>query len=148
MSQTQAFPLYAVEITRGKDVITVDVPEHEVRVLKVIHDLPNAAMVAVKGPSGGLGEDQETRELPVDINEEFDRLIRTYQRVNAPNPVLIAYPGGASELARFGFGVSDGPVAQKPGSLVKKGKPDKAKKPEPAKEVPKTDPPKDDAGKK
>lgn len=128
MSELKQFPLFSVEITRGKDVITCDKPEHEIRVLRVIHDMQDAPMVKVFGPVLDADGDPETIELSPDRDAEFDRLVRTYQRVNAPNPVTAAFANGAVDLDRYGFGQASGPVVQKPGSLIKKHP-----KPKPAK---------------
>lgn len=87
--------LIDVEIDRGRDVITVAVPAHEVRVLRAIH-----------GP-------EKVREAPVQagfddtfdesVHAEYDRLSRKYRRINAPDPVRVAYPMGPEQLAEHGF---------------------------------------------
>lgn len=126
----QAFPLIAVEVIRDKNThLTVDVPEHEIAVLRAIHGDEH---VKAMGPTGGA-EDPEFIELVPDINAEWDRLNRKYRRINAPNPVEAAFPSGKDALAKLGFGTVAGAAGDKPpASMVVKHKPEKPKA-EPAK---------------
>lgn len=89
-----SLPLYAVHIDRGNDVITANKPEHEVRVLKVVH---GDKAVRVQG------EADEDGDFAANADTELARLQRTYRRINAPDPVAIAFPGGSRELVSFGF---------------------------------------------
>lgn len=88
------FKQVRVEIQRGKDVLSVHVPEHEVRVLKAVHRPEHVRAV----------EDSPYRcELPDNADGEYARLSRKYFRPNAPDAVGIAYPLGGSMLESFGF---------------------------------------------
>jgi hypothetical protein len=143
VADTKPFPLTTVLVQRSKhEVISVDVPAHEIEVLRAMYDTPELELVTIHGPAGGDADDPDTIELNPDKNAEFDRLKRRYHRVNAQNPVDLAFRGGARDLERYGFdGVRATGAArvQTPGSLVKKNKPakvDETKKAEPKKAEP------------
>lgn len=93
--ETVTLQLVEVHIDRGRDVITVDVPLHEVEVLKAVHGVSGAVRIA----------DPDTGEIDLDISAdaEIDRLQRKYRRTGAPDPVTIAFRGGARDLERHGF---------------------------------------------
>lgn len=114
MSKTLTLDVVHVEIDRGKDVITADVPEHEVPVLRAIHRAPGAVRV-----SKDLPEDvMPTVDLDGNAFTEFDRLARKYRTKNE-NPVAMVYRG-AHELREFGFSLGDGEApAEAPRSMSK-----------------------------
>lgn len=96
MSDIQSFPLQNVNIhsARGKDVITVVVPEHEIDVLRVIHGDVN---VQVQGPA-----DDEV-ELATSAHAEYLRLSNKYRQPGQADPVRYAFPNGARDIAALGF---------------------------------------------
>ena len=83
MTDTITLPLHNVEIDRGTAVITVEVPEHEIRVLRAVHGV---AEVPDKG------ESDDERDFDANADAEWDRLVRTYKRPNMQDAVQIAYP--------------------------------------------------------
>lgn len=95
--------LHAVEIERGKDVVAIDVPAHEVNVLRAIHR-PDAIRVTSK--------DAGEIELDASANAVFASLQRKYVRIGAPDPVRLAYPEGAAGLEKYGFAFGDGESAE------------------------------------
>ncbi len=97
-----------VRIDRGRDQLQIFVPEHEIPILKVVHGEFNVNEV----------EDGETdtAEFTKDADIEFRRLQAKYRRVNAPDPVLIAYPTGAKSLD--GFTLGRGARTQAPQSVA------------------------------
>ena len=105
--------LIDVEIDRGRDVVTVAVPAHEVRVLRAIHGPDKVREAPVQG-----GFDDTFDE---NVHAEYDRLTRKYRRINAPDPVRIAYPMGAEQLAEHGFSTT-APGQGAPTGLVKDGR--------------------------
>lgn len=88
------FDLLTVVITRGRDEVVAEVPEHEIPVLEAVH---GAANVRVEGKA------DETIDLDADAEAEFIRLQQKYQRLNATDPALAAYPRGARDLESAGF---------------------------------------------
>lgn len=108
--------LVNVTIDRGRDVLTVAVPEHEIRVLRVVHgdDKVRTRDVEQEG-------DEQVFDASADA--EFDRLTRKYHRVNSPDPVRFAYPNGPSQLENAGFTLGREGASKPPGALVKKNKP-------------------------
>lgn len=91
--------LQAVEIERGKDVIAIEVPAHEVIVLRAIHR-PDAIRVT----------DKNTGEVELEGNAyaEYSRLSRKYQRNGGGDPVRLAFADGAAGLEKYGFDVGGG----------------------------------------
>lgn len=114
MSRTIEFSLQNVEIIRGKDVITVDVPAHEVEVLKAIHGLERVSVV---------GQSEDTVSLSANADNEIDRLRRKYRRVNAPDAVDIAFRNGAKDFLAIGFKPGSGIAHNEPQASVKKHRP-------------------------
>lgn len=88
-----------VEVKRSKDsVIGGEYPAHEIEVLKVIHrngDGTSKVTVLEKGVAD--------KEVSDNADTEYARLLKAYNRVNAANPVPVAFPGGAADLTKFGF---------------------------------------------
>lgn len=115
MSDTLISKLVNVEVDRGKDVITVAVPKHEVRVLRAVH-----------GPEKVRETGDSDDELPLSINAdaEFARLQRKYARTNTADAALIAYPNGASQLEAFGFEMNRGAQEAAPQAGIRIHKPD------------------------
>lgn len=107
MSKTIDIPLVHVLIDRGSEVLNEHVPEHEVRVLQAAHGLD-----AVQA----IGESNDTIALDDNADAEYARLERKYRRINAADPVRIAYPVGASQLADAGFKLGRGEVEKAPQS--------------------------------
>lgn len=111
MSDLKEFPLHDVHVLRGKDVVTVEVPKHEVRVLKAVHGPERVT------DNGEIKD--ETIELDPDLATEVDRLRRKYRQANTPDAVDVAYPNG---VGLEGFGLVEGSTeaAKAPRSAVKK----------------------------
>lgn len=110
--------LIDLEIERGRDVITVAVPAHEVRVLRAIHG--NEKVREAREQKGY--ED----EFDANVHAEYDRLTRKYRRINAPDPVRLAYPMGPDQLAEIGFDPASAAKAA-PTGLIKDGRSKPAK---------------------
>lgn len=113
MSNPITLPIYAVEIERGKDVCAIEVPAHELNVLRAIHK-PDAIRVTSKDAG-------EAERVP-NAYAEFANLQRKYRRNGAPDPVRLAFPDGPAGLEKFGFVVDDAgseEVAKAPQSRVR-----------------------------
>ena len=91
--------LVEVHIERGRDVLTVAVPKHEIDVLRAVHGPSNVREVGITA--------QEV-ELSNSADAEFARLQNKYRRVNAADPVGIAYRIGPKGLEDFGFELGRG----------------------------------------
>lgn len=104
--------LVNLDIDRGRDVLTIAVPEHEIRVLRVVHGDDKVRRAAA----------QEADELDFDASAdaEYDRLTRKYHRVNSADLVRVAYPNGAMQLAEFGFSLGREGASKPPAALVVK----------------------------
>lgn len=100
MSDTITCKLVEVSIERGRDTLTIEVPKHEIDVLRAVHGLPNVREGDITA---------ETLELSDSADAEFQRLQNKYRRVNAPDPVRVAYPVGPKSLEVFGFDLGRGP---------------------------------------
>lgn len=98
-----------VEIRRGHEKIHVDVPQHEVLVLRVVH---RPEHVSVLGPA--------KRKLQMDesIGAEWARLQRKYRIPNGADPVARAFPLGPAMLEEFGFGGGETAAPQQEGAGV------------------------------
>lgn len=99
MNDTVTCKLVEVHIDRNRDVLTTDVPAHEVDVLRAVH-----------GPMN-VREGDETGEeitLPANADAEFQRLQNKYKRVNAPDPVGMAHRTGPAGLRDHGFTMERG----------------------------------------
>lgn len=92
---TTTVRLQIVEVEHGKNVIPTTVPEHEVEVLKVIHGDDKVRVI---------DPDFDVVEVDANGDAEIARLTNAYRRVNAPDPVRRAFPGGANDLREHGFG--------------------------------------------
>jgi len=88
-------------VDRGRSQVRVEVPEHEVSVLRAVH---GSAEVRV------LERDVDEMELEVSAEAEWDRLCRTYRRIGAADPVRFVWPDGPVSLERFGFRSDINPV--------------------------------------
>lgn len=111
MSQTQELLLHDVALhsARGKDVLRVKVPAHEIAVLRVVHNGANVI---------DHGQTQEVDDFPVRAADEVARLQRKYRRINEPDPVRMAFPALELDVARYGF-EAGGPSAAQTHSSVK-----------------------------
>lgn len=87
-------PLQHVTIFHRGDELTGKFPADEVEVLKAVH---GPDKVRVDGPANDDGE------FSISADGEYARLQRKYKTINAPDPVRIAFAGGARELERYGF---------------------------------------------
>ena len=87
--------LIPVLIDRNRDKLHVQVPEHEIPVLMAGN--PRDSVNRVPNVTEFLVEDFDK-----DAGAEYARLMRKYDRINSPNPVLAVYRG-PHELERFGF---------------------------------------------
>lgn len=116
---TVSFPLQNVHIhsARGKDVITVQVPEHEIEVLKVIHGEVNVQ------PQGDAGDEVE---LQASAHAEYLRMANKYRQPGNVDPVRYAFPNGARDIVAIGFDAK-GAAEAAPQSSVRNHK-----KPKPA----------------
>ena len=116
MNDSITCKLVEVHIERGRDVLTVGVPKHEVDVLRAVH-----------GPSNvrEIGITDEEIELPNSADAEFQRLQNRYRRVNATDPVGIAYRIGPRGLEDFGFALGRGAREDAPQSGTRSHKPAK-----------------------
>lgn len=113
--------LHRVAITRGRDEITTSVPKHEIEVLKVVHGEGNVREIE-------LDEDERGDiELDQSAEAEFARMQRKYRRINTPDAVRVAFPHGASDVAKFGFKTGGG-AAQKPPQASVRNRKAEAKK--------------------
>lgn len=110
-NKTVELDLIPVLIERNRDKLHVQVPKHEIDIL--IAGNPPKAVYPVKGVTEFVVE-----EFDADAGAEFARLVRKYERVNAPNPVLAVYRG-PHELERFGFVDSGNQVEDAPMAGVK-----------------------------
>lgn len=110
MSDTHSVSLFNVQLSsaRGQDVISVQVPEHEIKVLRVIH----GGNVHVNGDAG------DSIDLPMSSADEYGRLQRKYRQPGSADPVRHAFPQGPQDLGRFGFDAR-GQAAVIPQSSVK-----------------------------
>jgi hypothetical protein len=113
MADTITLPLHNVEIDRGTAVITVEVPEHEIRVLRAVHGV---AEVQDKG------ESDDERDFDANADAEWDRLVRTYKRPNLPDAVQIAYPTGSGALKAAGFNTEGSRTKEAPQAGVRNHK--------------------------
>lgn len=118
MSDTKAFPLINATIERGHDKIGVQVPEHEIDVLKAVHGPTNVI-------EGDPADDEI--ELSTSADDEYQRLQRKYKRINGPDPVGIAYKTGPAGLKEHGFDLSRGTREAAPQAGVRNHKKPKAK---------------------
>jgi hypothetical protein len=116
VSNTQSLPLVLVEIDRGKEKLTVDVPQHEIRVLQAVHGEENVRHHAKQEDVPDEGE------FALSAGAEYDRLKRKYNRINAPDFVRMAYPAGPEALVKFGFEDGEGGAQAAPQSLSVKNK--------------------------
>ena len=97
-------------IDRNRDKLHVQVPEHEIPIL--IAGNPRDSVQKVPNVTEFFVEDFDK-----DAGAEFDRLVRKYNRLNAPNPVLAVYRG-PHELEKFGFVSTGKAVEEAPRSSV------------------------------
>lgn len=104
--------LIDLEIDHGKNVLTVAVPEHEIRVLQLVHGGDKVR----RAPA----QEGDTQDFDASADAEYDRLDRKYYRVNAPNVVGKAYPLGASQLEQAGFTLGREGATKAPAALIKK----------------------------
>lgn len=102
-------PLVNVLVPKGSEQLSVALPEHEVRVIKVMH------------PQGGVIVSEDTdpvlETFDVDAGAELARLLRKYQRINANNPVNAVFRE-PDDLVKFGFKLTGKTVEEAPKSDV------------------------------
>lgn len=111
MSKTTIdLPLVNVLVPKGSERLSVSVPEHEVRVLKVMH--PQGGVVATED------EDPVIETFDSDAGAELARLTRKYNRINSPNPVAAVFRE-PDELVKYGFVLTGKEVEEAPKSDVK-----------------------------
>lgn len=110
MSKTIDLPLLNLLVPKNSEKLSVAVPEHEVPVIKIMH------------PAGGVvvseDDDPVMEAFDIDAGAELDRLMRKYQRTNAPNPVAAVYRN-PEELTKYGFKVTGKALEEAPRSDVK-----------------------------
>jgi hypothetical protein len=95
MSEYKSFPVHQVMIDRDKSILAVEVPEHEIDVLRFVH---GHEVVQDKGVVEG-----EEVELDPSAEAEWARLKRKYGRINAPDYVAMAFRTGPRGLSERGF---------------------------------------------
>lgn len=95
--KTIELPLIPIIVQRARDALAVEVPEHEIAVLQVVH---GGQVSRVQTDSYAV------QEFDANANAEFARLERTYAVPNAPNAVRAVYRG-PHELQAFGFVMGD-----------------------------------------
>lgn len=130
MSKTQELPLHVVNIhsARGKDVMVVMVPKHEIGVLRAVHRPDNVK---------DQGITDEVEDFPVAAADEIARLQRKYRRLNDADPVRFVFPNLAEDLDRHGFELTGGSGAAPQSSVTNRPRKAKAKpEPEPEKAKP------------
>lgn len=91
--KTIELPLIPVIVQRARDALAIEVPEHEIAVLQVVH---GGQVSRVQTDSYAV------QEYDANANAEFARLERSYAVPNAPNAVRAAFRG-PHELQAFGF---------------------------------------------
>lgn len=98
MSETETFPLIDVLIDteRGSTTLSDSVPRHEIEVLRAVHGFDKVHEI---------GKSDDEIELSANADAEWARLTRKYQRINAPDPVPLAFRTGPSGLKAHGFEV-------------------------------------------
>lgn len=113
----KAIPQVNVTISTatGKTVFAILAPKHEVEVLRFVHGPANVRVT-------GDADADDALMLPDSADAEWDRLVRKYQRANAPDPVRIAFPNGPNALREFGFSNDRGDYQEAPAAMVKKHK--------------------------
>lgn len=94
--QTKEFPAVCVAVKRGKEVLNLTVPEHEVLVLGAIY--PADGHVTVVAQPEGL-----TVDLDESAASEWARLAGLYNRTGQPDWVRAAFPTGIERLEKYGF---------------------------------------------
>jgi hypothetical protein len=104
--------LVNLDIDRGRDVLTVAVPEHEIRVLRAVHGDDKVRRSAE--------QEGDEEDFDASADAEYDRLTRKYHRVNSADLVRIAYPNGAMQLQDFGFSMGREGASKPPAALVVK----------------------------
>jgi hypothetical protein len=93
-SDVVTLPLQHVTIYHRGDTLTGVFPADEVEVLKAVHG-PDKVRVSDEAADEG--------EFNLSADGEYARLQRKYRAINAPDPVRIAFSGGARDLERYGF---------------------------------------------
>jgi len=99
--KTIELPLIPIIVQRARDALAVEVPEHEIAVLQVVH---GGQVSRVQTDSYAV------QEYDANANAEFARLERSYAVPNAPNAVRAAFRG-PHELQAFGFVMGDAVAA-------------------------------------
>lgn len=124
--QSKEFQAVCVAVKRGKEVVNLTVPEHEVRVLRAIYPADGHVKIVAR-PEG----------LTVDLDElagkEWLRLVTLYNRTGQPDYVTRAFPLGVASLTEVGFTSSDAEIERPAASgtrvrAAKKAKPAEPKK--------------------
>jgi hypothetical protein len=110
-SNSVTLDLVGVLIERGKTVVSKGVPEHEVRVLKIVHGPGKVSKV-------DLAADMEPDAVfHSNAYMEWGRLENVYRSKDF-NPVAQAFPGGPEDLVAFGFELGrEGEMAEQPRSV-------------------------------
>lgn len=125
MSNTITLPLATVRVVRGRETLAVQVPEHEVDVLRAIHGAENVSVVDVPA------DERLDVDLNISADAELMRMQAKYKRVNTPDMVLAVFRDGARSLERHGFKLGRG-VAEAPAAAAVKDRRVEAKKAEAA----------------
>lgn len=92
---TVTLDLFDVEVRRSAtDTVVATVPEHEIPILRALHGPKRVTKI-----EGAVDQ----RDYPASAEGEFNRLLKSYYRVNSSNPVERVYRDGPEELEEFGF---------------------------------------------
>lgn len=103
--------LFEVEVRRSaSDTIIAIVPEHEIPILRAMHRSNRVTKL-----EGAVDE----REYAANAETEFNRLLKSYHRVNSSNPVERVFLGGPDDLERYGFTIGQ-PGAAGPAQSVQR----------------------------
>jgi hypothetical protein len=85
--------LFPVVIDRGRTILHVRVPEHEIAVLEAVHGADNVRVDDNADYDEGL--------FVNDADTEYARLQSKYRRVNSSDSVLLAFPAGGRSIEGF-----------------------------------------------
>lgn len=88
------FETVACLVDRGHNKLRVEVPQHEIAVLRAVHGQLEVKIIET---------DVDEIELEASAEAEWDRLVRTYARIGAPDPVRFVWPEGPMALEKYGF---------------------------------------------
>lgn len=98
-SETVELALKRVSVTRDNSKLVVEVAEHEIPILELIHTPENVQVLESKDDLGVI-------EVSANAEQELLRLRNKYDQKN-DQVVQAIYPRGARDLAQEGFSVGE-----------------------------------------